>query len=55
MILDENIADVPITIASCDPCFSCTDRMETVDVKTGKVKIYTKKELEELSRNKYKR
>jgi len=55
MILDETIADVPISIASYDPCFSCTERMETVDVKTGKVKIYTKKELEELSRNKYKR
>jgi len=54
MILEENIADVPISIASYDPCFSCTDRMETVDVKTGEVKIYTKKELEELSRNKYK-
>ena len=54
-ILDETIADVPISIGSFDPCFSCTERMETVDVKTGEIKIYTKRELEEISRKKYKR
>ncbi|MEI6079682.1 MAG: nickel-dependent hydrogenase large subunit [bacterium] len=27
MLEDNNLADVPITIAAIDPCFSCTDRM----------------------------
>jgi NADH-quinone oxidoreductase subunit D len=31
MLENNNLADVPITIAAIDPCFSCTDRMiETV-------------------------
>ncbi len=54
IIFNETIADVPLDIASIDPCFSCTERMETVDVKTGEVKIYTKKELEKISRDRYK-
>jgi Ni,Fe-hydrogenase III large subunit/Ni,Fe-hydrogenase III component G len=29
------VADVPITLGSVDPCFSCTERMEVVDVRTG--------------------
>ncbi len=53
MIQDQTIADVPIDIASLDPCFSCTDRVETVDVKNGEVKVYSKKEIEELSRKKF--
>ncbi|OFZ54678.1 MAG: NADH dehydrogenase [Bdellovibrionales bacterium RIFOXYC1_FULL_54_43] len=28
---NNNLADVPITIAAIDPCFSCTDRMIQVD------------------------
>ena len=54
IIFNETIADVPLDIASIDPCFSCTERMETVDIKTGEVKIYTKKELEKISRDRYK-
>ena len=54
MIKNETVADVPIDIASIDPCFSCTDRVETVNVKSGEVKIYSKKEIEELSRKKFK-
>jgi NADH-quinone oxidoreductase subunit D len=33
MVLGETIADVPIIIASIDPCFSCTDRVTIVDTK----------------------
>jgi NADH-quinone oxidoreductase subunit D len=33
MVLGETIADVPIIIASMDPCFSCTDRVTIVDTK----------------------
>jgi NADH-quinone oxidoreductase subunit D len=33
MLKDNNLADVPITLAAIDPCFSCTDRM--IRVKGG--------------------
>ena len=49
MIQGAPLADVPITIGSIDPCFSCTDRMIVVDKKTGKEKIMTQKELLEFS------
>ncbi|MEM3017724.1 MAG: nickel-dependent hydrogenase large subunit [Candidatus Bathyarchaeia archaeon] len=35
MVIGETIADVPIILASIDPCFSCTDRLTLVDTKTG--------------------
>ena len=49
-IMNETIADVPIAVGSFDPCFSCTERLEAVDVRTGQMRVYSKKELEELSR-----
>ncbi len=52
MIEGEQLADVPICIGSCDPCFSCTERVETLDVNTRKISIYTREELEEMSRGK---
>ncbi len=52
MVAGETIADVPIALGSIDPCFSCTERLETVDVKSGKIKIYSKAELYKLSRSK---
>ncbi len=37
-----NIADVPITFASIDPCISCTDRaVRFIDVSTGKSWVWT--------------
>ncbi|MEM2135671.1 MAG: nickel-dependent hydrogenase large subunit [Candidatus Jordarchaeaceae archaeon] len=39
MLKGEYIADVPITIASIDPCLSCTDRITFVD--TQKEKTWT--------------
>jgi Ni,Fe-hydrogenase III large subunit len=50
MIREETIADVPITLGSMDPCFSCTDRVETVDVRTGRQAVLTKEDLMRLSR-----
>jgi Ni,Fe-hydrogenase III large subunit/Ni,Fe-hydrogenase III component G len=50
MIKGETIADVPITLGSLDPCFSCTERVETVDVRDGRRRIYGRAELEELAR-----
>jgi Ni,Fe-hydrogenase III large subunit/Ni,Fe-hydrogenase III component G len=52
MVLNETIADVPITLGSLDPCFSCTERLETVDRRTHKVRIYSHAELLEISRGK---
>jgi Ni,Fe-hydrogenase III large subunit/Ni,Fe-hydrogenase III component G len=48
------IADVPITIGSFDPCFSCTERVEIVQAKTGETRVYSQDELLELSREKSK-
>ncbi|UCE99355.1 MAG: NADH-quinone oxidoreductase subunit C [Planctomycetota bacterium] len=45
IIKGERIADVPIIIGSLDPCYSCTERMAVVDVKTGVEKLYTKEEI----------
>lgn len=50
MVCGQTIADVPITVGSLDPCFSCTERMEVVDLSDGRRKIYRRKEIEELAR-----
>jgi Ni,Fe-hydrogenase III large subunit len=50
-IVQGTIADVPITLGSLDPCFSCTERLETVDRRTGAVRIYRHAELLEMSRS----
>lgn len=52
MIQGEQLADVPICIGSIDPCFSCTERVETVDVKTNEIRVYTKEELQEVRKSK---
>lgn len=44
------LADVPITLGSMDPCFSCTERLQTVDVRSGRVRVYSSKELTALIR-----
>jgi formate hydrogenlyase subunit 5 len=46
------IADVPITLGSLDPCFSCTERLETVDRRTRAVRTYSSAELLQMSRSK---
>ncbi len=45
IIKGQRIADVPIIIGSLDPCYSCTERMAVVDVRTGAQKTYTKEEI----------
>ena len=44
------IADVPITIGSIDPCFSCTERAEIVDTARGTVRVLGPVEFESLAR-----
>lgn len=39
MLVDESIADVPLIVASIDPCYSCTDRVVVVDI--GKNRSFT--------------
>lgn len=50
MIKGAAIADVPISIGSYDPCFSCTERMEVVDIASGEATIVTNEELLRRSR-----
>jgi Ni,Fe-hydrogenase III large subunit/Ni,Fe-hydrogenase III component G len=45
MLEGQQVADVPIGIGSFDPCFSCTDRMEVLDVNSGQVRIYSGRQL----------
>ena len=52
MIAGQQLADVPICIGSFDPCFSCTERVETLDVNTNRVRVYTKEDLHTISRRK---
>lgn len=40
-----SIADAPLIIASIDPCFSCTERYEILDIKRSKVRVVTAEEL----------
>jgi Ni,Fe-hydrogenase III large subunit/Ni,Fe-hydrogenase III component G len=41
MIKDQRLADMTITLGSIDPCFSCTDRMEIVDIRTGAMRVWS--------------
>ena len=50
MIQGQMVADVPIALGSIDPCFSCTERLETVDVRTGAVRVYGQEELLRMTR-----
>ena len=45
MLAGSALADVPINIGSFDPCFSCTDRMEVLDVNSGQLRTCSAEEL----------
>jgi Ni,Fe-hydrogenase III large subunit len=51
MIKDQQLADMTISLGSIDPCFSCTDRLEVVDLRTRQVRVFTQDELVRLSRS----
>jgi membrane-bound hydrogenase subunit alpha len=53
MLEGEQIADIPIIVASIDPCLSCTDRVAVV--RDGERGIMTKEELHRLSVEKTRR
>jgi Ni,Fe-hydrogenase III large subunit/Ni,Fe-hydrogenase III component G len=50
MIKDQQLADMTISLGSIDPCFSCTDRLETIDLRSGATRVYTQQELRQLVR-----
>ena len=52
MIKDQQLADMTISLGSIDPCFSCTDRLETIDLQSGATKAWSQEELEQLARRK---
>ena len=53
MLKGEQLADIPIIVASIDPCVSCTDRVTII--RNGSEADLTKDELTRLSREKTKR
>jgi len=52
MIKDQQLADMTISLGSIDPCFSCTDRLEVIDIRSGGVRVYEQRELVEMVRGK---
>ena len=50
MLEGMQVADFPIIVGSIDPCFSCTERVVTVDRATKTPRIYTRKDLLAMSR-----
>ena len=55
MLLGEQIADIPIVIASTDPCIACMDRVTILNKTNGQKNVLTKKDLHELSVQKTRR
>ncbi|MDH7594079.1 MAG: nickel-dependent hydrogenase large subunit [Methanomicrobiales archaeon] len=53
MLKGEQIADIPIIVASIDPCLSCTDRVAVI--RGGRREVMTKEELTRLSIEKTRR
>ena len=45
MFVGGTVAEIPIVLASIDPCFACTDRVALVDSHTGKTRVLSFKEL----------
>jgi len=45
MFVGGTIAEIPIVMASIDPCFACTDRVTLVDSRTGKARVVSFDEL----------
>jgi membrane-bound hydrogenase subunit alpha len=53
MLEGEQLADIPIIVASIDPCLSCTDRVSVV--RGNQKNVLTKDDLTRLSRDKTRR
>ncbi len=55
MLQNQEVADIPIVIASIDPCIGCMDRVTLVDSHTYTKQILTRAELRKLSIEKTRR
>lgn len=55
MLLGQQIADIPIVVASIDPCIACMDRVTILNKDNDQKSILTKKDLHELSVQKTRR
>ncbi len=55
MLKDQEVADIPIVIASIDPCIGCMDRVTLVDSHTYKKEVLTRDQLRKLSIKKTRR
>jgi Ni,Fe-hydrogenase III large subunit len=49
MLLDNQFADLPIIIGSIDPCFSCTDRLVRIDLRSGRSTLLSGPELQRMA------
>ncbi|NJE00296.1 hydrogenase large subunit, partial [Thermococcus sp. LS1] len=49
MLKGYSVADAPLIIASIDPCYSCTERVQIVDVETGKAQTLNEQQFNMLS------
>jgi len=45
MLVDVNIADIPVVIAGIDPCIACAERVMMIDVESRKRKMWSGEEL----------
>ncbi|MFH1445009.1 MAG: nickel-dependent hydrogenase large subunit [Nanoarchaeota archaeon] len=45
ILKNQQLADLPVIVASIDPCFSCCDRVAIVDQKSGKQQVLNETEL----------
>jgi len=55
MLQNQEVADIPIVIASIDPCIGCMDRVTLTDSETYKQQVLTREELRQLSIEKTRR
>jgi membrane-bound hydrogenase subunit alpha len=55
MLQNQEVADIPIVIASIDPCIGCMDRVTIIDSETYKQQVLTREELRQLSIEKTRR
>jgi membrane-bound hydrogenase subunit alpha len=48
--IGDHLTDATITIASCDPCLTCTNRMTVIDESKGREFILEPEEVRRLAR-----
>ena len=53
MLDNMSVADFPIIVGSIDPCFSCTERVITVDTRSRRIRTFTQQDLLAMSRRNF--